>query len=164
MRYTLKTALHRRALRHLHRHRAAPEHLDKTEGLLRIARLVESPMLRVNYDTGNAFLGGEDPYAGLQAVLPAAWCTSTPRTSASSTPKKRRAGDRHARGCACGDGVIDWARVIGILRDAGWSGVLSAECGARSGAAQPAAPGGFARITQLCSDNEALPRYRATRG
>jgi sugar phosphate isomerase/epimerase len=32
-------------------------------------------------------------------------------------------------GCACGDGVIDWARVIGILRDAGWSGVLSAECG-----------------------------------
>ena len=32
-------------------------------------------------------------------------------------------------GCACGDGVIDWARVIGILRKAGWSGVLSAECG-----------------------------------
>ena len=27
------------------------------------------------------------------------------------------------------DGVIDWARVIGILRDTGWSGVLSCECG-----------------------------------
>ena len=25
-------------------------------------------MLRVNYHTGNAFLGGEDPYAGLKAV------------------------------------------------------------------------------------------------
>ena len=27
------------------------------------------------------------------------------------------------------DGVIDWARVLGILRDANWSGVLSVECG-----------------------------------
>ena len=32
-------------------------------------------------------------------------------------------------GCACGDGVIDWARVLGILREANWSGVLSVECG-----------------------------------
>ena len=39
-----------------------------TAGLLRIATLVDSPFLRVNYDTGNAFLGGEDPYAGLRAV------------------------------------------------------------------------------------------------
>jgi sugar phosphate isomerase/epimerase len=42
----------------------------KTEGLLRIATLVPSPCLKVNYDTGNAFLGGEDPYQGLQAVMP----------------------------------------------------------------------------------------------
>lgn len=33
----------------------------KTEGLLKVATLVDSPMLKVNYDTGNAFLGGEDP-------------------------------------------------------------------------------------------------------
>jgi inosose dehydratase len=32
-------------------------------------------------------------------------------------------------GCACGDGVIDWGRVTGILREAGFSGVLSVECG-----------------------------------
>ena len=32
-----------------------------TDGLLRIANLVDSPMLKVNYDTGNAFLGGADP-------------------------------------------------------------------------------------------------------
>ena len=39
-----------------------------TTGLLRIATLVESPFLGVNYDTGNAYLGGEDPYEGLAAV------------------------------------------------------------------------------------------------
>lgn len=32
-------------------------------------------------------------------------------------------------GCACGEGVIDWRRVVSILRDANWSGVLSVECG-----------------------------------
>ncbi len=42
----------------------------KTEGLLRVASLVKSPMLKINYDTGNAFLGGEDPYDGLVASLP----------------------------------------------------------------------------------------------
>jgi len=32
-------------------------------------------------------------------------------------------------GCACGDGVVDWAKVIGILKDIGFDGVLSVECG-----------------------------------
>ncbi|HOK47231.1 MAG TPA: hypothetical protein PLK67_14925, partial [Bryobacteraceae bacterium] len=39
-------------------------------------------------------------------------------------------------GCACGDGVIDWARVIAILREANWSGVLSVECGTPEQAAR----------------------------
>jgi len=32
-------------------------------------------------------------------------------------------------GCACGDGVIDWGRVISILRTGRYQGVLSVECG-----------------------------------
>jgi sugar phosphate isomerase/epimerase len=32
-------------------------------------------------------------------------------------------------GCACGDGVIDWGRITGILRGGGFNGVLSVECG-----------------------------------
>ena len=32
-------------------------------------------------------------------------------------------------GCACGDGVIDWKRLIGRLKKAGFKGVLSVECG-----------------------------------
>ena len=33
-----------------------------------------------------------------------------------------------AVGCACGDGVIDWHRLVGMLKQAGFSGVLSVEC------------------------------------
>jgi sugar phosphate isomerase/epimerase len=32
-------------------------------------------------------------------------------------------------GCACGDGVIDWAKVIEICRTASRDIVLSVECG-----------------------------------
>ncbi|MDR3719284.1 MAG: sugar phosphate isomerase/epimerase [Bryobacteraceae bacterium] len=100
-----------------------------TAGLLRVATLVESPMLRVNYDTGNAFLGGEDPYAGLKTVLPRLIHVHAKDISI------RQAADEQGKvtgtpvGCACGEGVIDWTRVTGILTEAGWSGVLSVECG-----------------------------------
>jgi len=100
-----------------------------TAGLLRVATLVDSPMLRINYDTGNAFLGGEDPYAGLQTVLPRLIHVHAKDISI------RQAADEQGKvtgtpvGCACGEGVIDWTRVIGILTEAGWSGVLSVECG-----------------------------------
>ena len=39
-------------------------------------------------------------------------------------------------GCACGDGVIDWGRVIAILNSTEWSGVLSCECGTSEQAAR----------------------------
>jgi len=32
-------------------------------------------------------------------------------------------------GCACGEGVIDWPRVIDIARRHGFQGVISVECG-----------------------------------
>jgi len=32
-------------------------------------------------------------------------------------------------GCACGHGAIDWGRVVAILREGGYHGVLSVECG-----------------------------------
>jgi sugar phosphate isomerase/epimerase len=34
-----------------------------------------------------------------------------------------------AVGCACGDGVIDWKRLVGRLKRAGYQGTLSVECG-----------------------------------
>ncbi len=100
-----------------------------TAGLLRIATLVKSPMLRVNYDTGNAWLGGEDPYAGLDAVKHLLIHVHAKDISVQQSDSERGAVTGTPVGCACGDGVIDWARVIAILNAAGFSGVLSVECG-----------------------------------
>ena len=43
--------------------------------------------------------------------------------------------DGTAVGCACGGGVIDWRRIVAILRTVNYQGVLSAECGTESQAA-----------------------------
>jgi Sugar phosphate isomerases/epimerases len=39
-------------------------------------------------------------------------------------------------GCACGEGVIDWHAIIKVLKDAGYNGVLSVECGTEEHAAK----------------------------
>jgi sugar phosphate isomerase/epimerase len=130
MRYTLKTAL-RIAERHgiyvgIEPHQSISK---TTAGLLRIATLVDSPMLRVNYDTGNAYLGGEDPYAGLQAVVDRVVHVHAKDISIEHAEAEKGKVTGTPVGCACGDGVIEWGRVTGILRRVGFSGVLSVECG-----------------------------------
>ncbi|MGA2116168.1 MAG: sugar phosphate isomerase/epimerase family protein [Bryobacteraceae bacterium] len=130
MRYTLKTVL-RTAERHgvyvgIEPHQSISK---TTAGLLRIATLVDSPMLRVNYDTGNAFLGGEDPYAGLEAVLHLVVHVHAKDISIEHAEAEKGKVTGTPVGCACGDGVIDWGRVTGILRGAGFDGVMSVECG-----------------------------------
>jgi len=107
-----------------------------TAGLLRIATLADSPLLRVNYDTGNAFLGGEDPYAGLAAVLPRLVHVHAKDIGFRHAEEEKGKVTGTPVGCACGDGVIDWARVIGLLRQGGFSGVLSVECGTSQQAAR----------------------------
>jgi len=107
-----------------------------TEGLLRIATLVQSPRLRVNYDTGNAYLAGEDPYAGLQAVQHLLVHVHAKDIAIKQAAAEKGKVTGTAVGCACGDGVIDWARVIAILRQGGYDGVLSVECGTPDQAAR----------------------------
>jgi sugar phosphate isomerase/epimerase len=100
-----------------------------TQGLVRIATLVESPRLRINYDTGNAYLGGEDPYQGLRLVAPMLVHVHAKDISIQHSEAERGKTTGTPVGCACGDGVIDWAMVIAILREYGFNGVLSVECG-----------------------------------
>ena len=107
-----------------------------TEGLLRIANLVDSPMLKVNYDTGNAFLGGMDPYTGLQAVLPKLVHIHAKDIAQTQADSEKGKVTGTPVGCACGDGVIDWGRVVSILRAANYKGVLSVECGTSDQAAR----------------------------
>jgi sugar phosphate isomerase/epimerase len=100
-----------------------------TPGLLRIATLVPSPCLRVNYDTGNAYLAGEDPYQGLLAVRHLLVHLHAKDITIQHAEAERGKVTGTPVGCACGDGVIDWARVVAILREGGFNGVLSVECG-----------------------------------
>ncbi len=130
MRYTLTSAV-RVAERHgiyigIEPHQSISK---TTAGLLRIHGLVKSPFLKINYDTGNAYLGGEDPYKGLEAVKDLLIHIHAKDISVQQSDAERGQVTGTAVGCACGDGVIDWARVVEILREAGFNGVLSVECG-----------------------------------
>lgn len=107
-----------------------------TEGLLRIAGLVESPFLRVNYDTGNVYLAGGDPYEGLKAVRNLLVHVHAKDVTVEHADAERGKVTGTPVGCACGDGVIDWKRVIAILRQANFRGVLSVECGTEQQAAR----------------------------
>ncbi|MGA3165610.1 MAG: sugar phosphate isomerase/epimerase family protein [Terriglobia bacterium] len=107
-----------------------------TEGLLKIVGLVESPLLRVNYDTGNVYLAGGDPYQGLTAVLHLLVHVHAKDITVEHADAERGKVTGTPVGCACGDGVIDWKRVIGILRAGNFRGVLSVECGTEAQAAR----------------------------
>jgi sugar phosphate isomerase/epimerase len=108
----------------------------RTEGLLRIATLVRSPFLRVNYDTGNALLAEEDPYEGLKAVMPLLVHVHAKDISIGHAEAERGKVTGTPVGCACGDGLIDWGAVIAILREGGFRGVLSVECATAEQAAR----------------------------
>lgn len=137
MKYTLTTVL-RTAERHridvgIEPHQSISR---TTAGLLRIATLVDSPRLRVNYDTGNAYLAGEDPYEGLKAVQHLLVHLHAKDIAIQQAEAEKGKVTGTPVGCACGDGVIDWKRVVAILRDAGYAGVLSVECGTPEQAAR----------------------------
>lgn len=101
----------------------------KIQRLRRILELVDSPWIRVNYDSGNTFLAGEDPYAMLEAVIDKVVHVHAKDISVQQAEAERGKVTGTAVGCACGDGVIDWTRIVRRLKQAGFTGVLSVECG-----------------------------------
>jgi sugar phosphate isomerase/epimerase len=101
----------------------------KIARLTRILGLVDSPWIRVNYDCGNTFLGGEDPYAMLEAVIEKVVHVHAKDISRKQAEAERGKVTGTAVGCACGDGEIDWHRIVKRLKKAGYKGVLSVECG-----------------------------------
>lgn len=136
MRYTLKKVLQTAERYGVYVAIEPHQSISKTTaGLMRIATLVRSPMLRINYDTGNAWLGGEDPYEGLRAVLPLLVHVHAKDISIRQGAEEQGKVTGTPVGCACGEGVIDWCRAVAILREAGWSGVLSVECATSAQAA-----------------------------
>jgi sugar phosphate isomerase/epimerase len=99
------------------------------EGLDRIANLVDSPAIGINFDTGNSYLSGQDPIAWLEHVLPRLVHLHAKDISIQHSQAERGKVTGTPAGCACGDGVIDWKKVIEVCRRAQRDIVLSVECG-----------------------------------
>jgi sugar phosphate isomerase/epimerase len=130
MRYTLmeaaKVAEPRGILIGLECHQ---QYSQTPDGLDRIYRLVKSPALGINFDTGNSYLAGQDPYPWLERVADRCVHIHAKDISVQQSADERGKVTGTPVGCACGDGVIDWARVIEICRRCPRDLVLSVECG-----------------------------------
>jgi sugar phosphate isomerase/epimerase len=98
-------------------------------GLERIFRLVDSPALGINFDTGNAYLCGHDPLAWLESVVDRLVHLHAKDIAPTQADQQRGKVTGTPVGCACGDGVIDWRKVIALCRRAPRAIVLSVECG-----------------------------------
>jgi len=105
------------------------QYSKRPAGLDRIANLVKSPAIGINFDTGNAYLAGEDPYKWLQHVARRLVHLHAKDISVQHAKDERGKVTGTPVGCACGDGVIDWARVVRILKPLKQDLVLSVECG-----------------------------------
>lgn len=130
MRYVLKEASllaeSRDILIGLEPHQQYSKH---PEGLARIVGLVDSPAIGVNFDTGNSYLCGHDPYDWLEAVKDQLVHLHGKDISVQQSDSERGKVTGTPVGCACGEGIIDWARVIEICKTAPRDIVLSVECG-----------------------------------
>jgi sugar phosphate isomerase/epimerase len=98
-------------------------------GLDRIFALVESSVIGINFDTGNAYLSGEDPYFWLERVADRLIHLHAKDISLQQSGAERGKVSGTPVGCACGGGVIDWEHVIRIARAAPRDLVFSVECG-----------------------------------
>jgi sugar phosphate isomerase/epimerase len=99
-------------------------------GLMRIVDLVDSPWIQINWDTGNSYLAGlEDPYEGLEQVVSRVYHVHAKDISMEHSSAERGKVTGTPVGCGCGDGVVDFKRVINILDTQDREIFLSVECG-----------------------------------
>jgi len=100
------------------------------DGLLKIVRLVPSPWIGVNWDTGNSYLAGlEDPYEGLTKVRDHVFHVHAKDISMTHSQAERGKVTGTPVGCACGEGVVDWERVVRLLEPLDREIFFSVECG-----------------------------------
>jgi len=99
------------------------------DGLDKIYQLVNSPAIGINFDTGNSYLSGHDPIEWLQRVKDRLVHIHAKDISVQQSEDERGKVTGTPAGCACGDGVIDWKKVVEICKGASRDIVLSVECG-----------------------------------
>ncbi len=100
------------------------------DGLDRLYNLVDSPAIGINLDTGNAYLAGQDVYKWLERVAERLVHLHAKDISVEHSDAERGKVTGTPVGCACGGGVIDWTRVIEIVRKKTPRDIVfSVECG-----------------------------------
>ena len=100
------------------------------KGLDSIYELVKSPAIGINYDTGNSYLAGtDDTYAWLDHVVDRLVHLHAKDISFTHSAEERGKVTGTPTGCACGDGVVDWKRVIESVKRCPNDIVFSVECG-----------------------------------
>ncbi len=98
-------------------------------GFEKIINLVNSPSIGINFDTGNSYLAGEDPYEWLKDCLDRLVHLHAKDIAIEQSEAERGKVTGTPVGCACGEGVIDWIKVIDICKMAKEDIVFSVECG-----------------------------------
>ncbi len=106
---------------------------DRMEEMLAFC---DSPLLRMNLDTGNSFIAGQDPVAFCERFKHKIAHVHVKDVSESLAAAVR--GDQTGIAvsqCAIGDGVnaANIRRCLEILRDTGFAGTLSMECEGQGG-------------------------------
>ncbi len=130
MRYVLREAANLAEARGIQIGLEPHQQYSKTpEGLDRIYHLVDSPAIGINFDTGNSYLSGQDPYCWLERVLGRLVHLHAKDIAMEQSKSERGKVTGTAVGCACGDGVIDWQKVMNICRSGSRDIVFSVECG-----------------------------------
>ena len=98
-------------------------------GLDRIFALVDSPAIGINFDTGNSYIAGQDPIEWLRHVKDRLIHLHAKDISLTQSDAERGKVTGTPVGCACGEGVIDWAKVVEVCKAAPRDIVMSVECG-----------------------------------
>ncbi len=108
----------------------------RPEMMERMLNFWESPYLRLNMDTGNTFIAGQDPATFLERFLGRVSHVHVKDVSESLAASMRGGATGIAMShCALGDGVNadNIRRCLELLRDHGYDGVLSMECEGQGG-------------------------------
>ncbi len=130
MRYVLKEAAAvaeaRGILIGLEPHQQYSQHPD---GLDKIYELVDSEAIGINFDTGNSYLSGHDPIEWLKRVKDRLVHLHAKDISVQQSKDERGKVTGTPVGCACGEGVIDWKKVVEVCKELPRDIVFSVECG-----------------------------------
>jgi sugar phosphate isomerase/epimerase len=108
----------------------------KPEYMARMLDFVQSPYLRMNLDTGNTFIAGQDPPAFLKQFINRLSHVHVKDVSSSlaAVTRGKQTGIAVSH-CALGEGVNadNIKKCLVLLRGHGYSGVLSMECEGQGG-------------------------------